>query len=184
MKAFNKKNRLFKEFVTSPSTPSETKYKAYKNKLIHLLRISKQIYNDSEFESARNYLKTTWKLSNEVINKRKNKSSLPTSFKSEGNTLTDPIEIADRFCKYFTNTGPNLARSIPSVNPSFFFYLGDNNHPSINLKPTTTSELESICGMFAPKKALAFDSIPMHVIKHSFHLISAPLTDISGARRA
>ena len=49
------------------------------------MRISKQIYNDSKFESARNYLKTTWKLSNEVINKRKNKSSLPTSFKSEGN---------------------------------------------------------------------------------------------------
>ena len=65
------------------------------------------------------------------------------------------MEIADRFCKYFTNIGPNLAKPIPNVNPSFRPYLGDNNYPSINLKPITTSDLESICGMFASKKALA-----------------------------
>ena len=54
-----------------------------------------------------------------------------------------------------------------------------NNHPSINLKPTTINELESICGMFASKKAPGYDSSPMHVIKYSFHLISAPLADIT-----
>ena len=88
------------------------------------------------------------------------------------------MEIADRFCKYFTNIGPNLAKSIPKVNPSFRSYLGDNIRPSINLKPTTTSELESICDMFASEKAPGYDSITMHVIKYSFHLISAPLADI------
>ena len=103
-----------------------------------------------------------------LSSKHKSKSSLPTSFKSEGRTLTDPMEIADRFCKYF----------IPKVNPSFRSYLGDNIRPSINLKPTTTSELESICDMFASKKAPGYDSIPMHVIKYWFHLISAPLADI------
>ena len=178
LKSVNKKNRLHKKFVSSPSASSETKYQAYKNKLTHLIRIAKRKYYDSKFENARNDLKTTWKLLNEVINKRKSKSSLPTSFKSEGRTLTDPMEIADRFCKYFTNIGPNLAKSIPKVNPSFRSYLGDNIRSSINLKPTTTSELESICDMFASKKVPSYDSIPMHVIKYSFHLISAPLADI------
>ena len=89
------------------------------------------------------------------------------------------MEIAERLCKYFTDIGPNLARSISSVNPSFRSHLGDNNHSFINLKPTTTSELESICGMFASKKAPGYDSSPMHVIKYSFHLISAPLADIT-----
>ena len=63
------------------------------------------------------------------------------------------------------------------MNPSFRSYLGDNNH-SINLKLTTTFELESLCGMFALKKAPGYDSIPMHVIKYSFHLISALLAHI------
>ena len=116
------------------------------------------------------------KLLNEVIN-RKSQSSLHTSFISEGRTLTDLMEITDTFCKYFTNIDPNLTKSVPSENP-FCSYLGDNNHPSINLKPTTTRELESICGMFTSKKAPGYDSIPMHIIKYSFHLISAPLADI------
>ena len=76
------------------------------------------------------------------------------------------MKISDRFCKYFANIGPNLAKSILSVNPSFRSYLGDNNHPSINLKPTTTSELESICDMFASKKAPGHDSISMHIISY------------------
>ena len=62
------------------------------------------------------------------------------------------------------------------MNPPFRSYLGDNNHPSINLKPTTASELESICGIC--EKAPGYDSIPLHVTKYSFHLISAPLADI------
>ena len=88
------------------------------------------------------------------------------------------MEIADRFSKYFTNTGSNLTRSTPSVNPSFRFYLGANIHPSINLKSTTTCEQESICSMFTSKKAPGYDSISMYVIKHSLHPISAPLPDI------
>ena len=87
------------------------------------------------------------------------------------------MEIADRFCKYFTNIGLNLARSTPSVNPSFRCNLCDNNHPSSELKSTTTGELESIRGIFTLKKAPSYDSIPMHVIKYSLHLISTPLAD-------
>ena len=64
------------------------------------------------------------------------------------------------------------------MNPSFRSYLGDNIRPSTSLKPTTKSELESICDKSASKKAPGYDSIPMHVIKCSFHLISAPLADI------
>ena len=131
-----------------------------------------------KFENARDDPKTTWKLLNEVINKRKSRSSLHTSFKSDGTALTDPMEIADKLFKYFTNIGPNLARFIPSMNPCFRSYFDDNNHPSIKSKFTATNELESICGTFASKKAPGYDSMLMHVIKYSFHLISDPLADI------
>ena len=92
-----------------------------------------------KFENARDDPKTTWKLLNEVINKRKSRSSLHTSFKSDGTALTDPMEIADKLFKYFTNIGPNLARLIPSMNPCFLSYFDDNNHPSIKSKFTATN---------------------------------------------
>ena len=178
MKSINKKNRLYEKFIRSPSLSNERKYKTYKNKLNHLIRTAKRKYYDTNFESAKNDFRTTWKLLNEVINKRKSKSPLPSSFASEGKTITDPVEIADKFCKYFTNIGPNLARAIRDVNSSFRSFLGDVNHPPITLQPTDPCELESICSMFASGKAPYYDSISMRVIKHSFHLISAPLANI------
>ena len=178
LKSINKKNRLYKKFITSPSLSNERKYKAYKNKLNHLIRIAKRKYYDTKFESAKNDLRTTWKLLNEVINKRKSKSPLPSSFASEGKTITDPVEIADKFCKYFTNIGPNLARAIRALNFSFSSFLGGVNHPPIIMQPTDPCELGSICSMFASWKAPGHDNISMRVIKHSFHLISAPLANI------
>ena len=83
LKSVNKKNRLHKKFVSSPSASSETKYQAYKNKLTHLIRIAKRKYYDSKFENARNDLKTTWKLLKAVFNKRKSMSSPPASFKRQ-----------------------------------------------------------------------------------------------------
>ena len=139
LKSINKKNRLYEKFIRSPSLSNERKYKTYKNKLNHLIRTAKRKYYDTKFESAKNDLRTTWKLLNEVINKRKSKSPLPSSFASEGKTITDPVENADKFCKYFTNIGPNLARAIRDVNSSFSSFLGDVNHPPItapcNLPP-------------------------------------------------
>ena len=89
------------------------------------------------------------------------------------------MDIADRFCKYFTNIGPNLASAIPTVNSATFrSFLDSREYPPIFLKPTDIRELENICSLFSPWKAPGYDNISMRVIKHSFHLISAPLVNI------
>lgn len=38
--------------------------------------------------------------------------------------------------------------------------------------------MEDICSNFSSGKAPIYDDIPMHVIKNSFHLVSAPLLSI------
>ena len=53
----------------------------------------------------------------------------------------DPVEIAAKFCKYFTNIGPNLARGIRDLNFSFSSFLVGANHPPIILQPTDPCEL-------------------------------------------
>ena len=151
LKSINKKNRLYKKRVRSPN---------------------------SKLEDAKNDLRITRKLLHEVRNRCKNNSSLPSSLKSDGNTITDPMDIADRFCKYFTNIGPNLASAIPTVNSATFHsFLGSKNYPPIILKPNDTRELERICSFFSPKKAPGYD-ISVCVIKHFFLLIFTPLANI------
>ena len=178
LKPINRKNRLYKRLITSPNKSGELQYKTYKNKLNHLIRIAKRSYYDRKFDSAKNDLKLTWKLLKEVTNKRKSKSPLPSSFKAEGRSIRDPTEVANRFCKYFTNIGPRLASAIPAVSPTFRSFLSGNSNTALTLKPITVRELENICSTFASGKAPGYDNILMHVIKNSFHLISTPLMNI------
>ena len=58
-------------------------------------------------------MKSTWTILNEVINNKKSKSNLPLTFNVDDKEMSDPTQIADHFCAYFTNIGHNLAKSIP-----------------------------------------------------------------------
>ena len=54
-----------------------------------------------------------------------NVDHLSPSFRSDGSVITDPAEIANGFCNYFTNVGPKLAAKIPPVNTSYQSFLND-----------------------------------------------------------
>ena len=47
-------------------------------------------------------------LSIEILNRNKGKRALPSVFRADSHEIADPKEIANLFCKYFTNIGPNL----------------------------------------------------------------------------
>ena len=95
------------------ATPqSETFYKTYKNKSNHSLRISKRLYYEKKLENCKSNNRATWKLLNEIICKKKAKVIQTSAFKADNLEISDPEEIANRFCNYFTNIGPNLARKI------------------------------------------------------------------------
>ena len=57
---------------------------------------------------ARSNLKQTWKVLNEVINRRIAKAPYPASFSKNGLKISNPVDIANNFCDYFTNIGSNL----------------------------------------------------------------------------
>lgn len=156
----------------------ESQYKSYRNKSTHLIRIVKHHYYDQRFASAKNDLKETWKLINEVINKHKCKPPFLSSFRSHGSVITDPAEIANGFCNYFTNVGPKLAAKIPPVNTSFHSFLNDQTYESLALKPTTVEELNGICMSMKSGKTPGYDDVSMHVIKNTFEIISEPLKNI------
>ena len=106
-----------------PNHARQSQYKIYSNKLNTLIRIAERNYYDERFDLAKNNLKDTWKIINEVIDKSKRKSSLPNTFNHGNKTLSDPLEIANQFCEYFTNVGPNLAKKIPLVDIPFLILL-------------------------------------------------------------
>ena len=79
----------------------------------------------------KNDIKSTWKILNCVINRTMHEPIRITSMQENGLTVTDSEEIANMFCQYFANIGPNLASKITQVSKPF----------NENLIPVSTSSL-------------------------------------------
>ena len=123
-------------------------------------------------------MKSTWRLLNEIINKRKSRNSVQSSFIIHNKEITDPMETADHFCEFFTNIGPNLAKMIPPSTSSFRSFLSGSFINSIFLEPTTEHEISEICASFRAGTSAGSDQVTIDVVKQTINLIIAPLTHI------
>ena len=101
------------------------KYKIYKNKLTNILRYCEREYYNKSLELHKKDIKKTWKILNEVINKRCKSNSFSKNFIEDGKEITNKQEIADGFNNYFVNIGPELARNIvpPEHMDIYHFFL-------------------------------------------------------------
>ena len=55
-----------------------------------------------------------WRVLNEIIKTKKKASNINSIFKVDNQEITDPVDIANRLCSYFSSIGPNLAKEIHS----------------------------------------------------------------------
>ena len=142
------------------------------------MRYAKRIYYEKKLDHAKSNIKNTWKILNEVINRRKRANKLPSAFIFDNQEISNPVEIANRFCDYFTNIGPNLAKKIPAATTSYHCSLTGNFITSVFLQPATQQEILEIVNSLRLGTAAGWDMIPMCAVKDSMDLISEPLTHI------
>jgi 23S rRNA A1618 N6-methylase RlmF len=116
VKSSRTKNKLYKRFIKYPNKKHETKYKLYKNKLNHIIRIAKKNYFSKRVEESKHNMKDMGVI-NKLIRKKRNKPQLPTSFLQlptsflhKGKYINNPNKIADNFNDHFCNIGPNLSK--------------------------------------------------------------------------
>ena len=83
-----------------------------------------------------------------------------------------------RFCSYFSDIGPNLAKKIQPPPCSHKDFLFGSFRESIFFSPTTEDEIITIAQSFASGKAAGYDNIPMSLNKESIQIISGPLAHI------
>ena len=122
LKSIKTKNKLYKKYLQVPTVDNSSLYKTYKNKLNHdyTLRLAKRWYYEKKLEEyAKSNTHATWKILNKVLNRKKSRPQLNTIFKSDGQEISDPVEVANRFCSYFSSIGPNLAKKICTASSLF-----------------------------------------------------------------
>ena len=54
-------------------------------------------------------MRAIWRLLNEVLNNTKLRPKPNSVFKVDDQEISDPMDIANRFCYYFSTIGPNVA---------------------------------------------------------------------------
>ena len=99
---------------------------------------------------------------NDLINKKKIKCKLPSIFKSNEEEICNPTH-SKPFCEYFTNIGPNLAKSIPASDKSHRSFLNGGFINSFFRQSASEQEVTEICSSFRSGTAPGYDSISMNV---------------------
>ena len=97
----------------------------------------------------------------------------------KGESITSTGKVANKFCKYFTNIGLNLADKIAPASKSFQDFISSVPSDSLSsFNHVTAEELKSIAKGFKDGKASEADNIPISIIKKTLDLISDPLLSI------
>ena len=86
---------------------------------------------------------------------------MQSSFIIDNKEITDPMEIANHFCEFFTNIGPNLTKMIPP-STSFRSFLAGSFINSVFLEPTTEHEISEICASFRAGTSAGFDQFTIN----------------------
>ena len=178
-KSIKTKSYLYKSYLKTKNSYYLSKYKHYRNKLKHLIQISKKTYFNNYFISKSNNIKDTWKGIKQIISTKRNKTcSLPTTINVANKNITDTQKIADEFNKYFANIGNNLASAIPKSKASFELYLRNSPANSFALFPASENEIENIIECLNISKSSGPYSIPTKLLKILKSTISVPLMHI------
>jgi hypothetical protein len=148
MKSSHTMNKLYRKCSKKPKTDnSYIYYKTYRNVFNVTKNKAKTTYYTELFNNYKNDIKKTWILLRGLIGKQNDKSSFPVQFKYNGNYISDPQLIANQFCDYFTNVGPELAKRIPEPTNEYRHYLSkahNNNKNSLFFSPTDPNEIDRI----------------------------------------
>ena len=107
-KLISVKNKLLKNFINKKDPVLKekfhTNYKKYRNLLSTLMKKSKQAYYDKYFQKHWNNIKNTWKRIKSLISLKTVASKVPTVLSLDnGDTVTNPYDIADTFNNYFAS---------------------------------------------------------------------------------
>ena len=90
-------------------------YKAYRNRLHHILRTADCQYYQDLIKQHKANIKKSWQVIKSIINKQ-TYCPVNSKFKYNGDVISDGKIIANIFNIFFVNVGESLAKEIPSTN--------------------------------------------------------------------
>ena len=114
----------------------------------------------------KNNAKKAWNIMKEVIGKTNASGSrLPTKLVINKNDVKSEIGLANKFSKFFTKIGPELAKKIPTASRTFESFLNkiDTTMPA---DPFAINELKEAFFSLKTNKSPGYDEVSSNVIEN------------------
>ena len=171
-----RKDNALKDRVKDPSDENKFKFKDISKAYNKEIRRAKDDYYERKFEEYVSNSKKTWSLINEVIQKSKNKHSLPSIFYDEFKSYESALDIANGFNDFFVNIGPKLAQSIPQSDKDYNDFMKDPIRQDFVFANVTHDIIYDALKRLQPKKSVGLDGISMAMLKEIIPCIIIPVT--------
>ena len=176
------RDNLYKKIkLTNPASREYETLKINLNTYNKILRTSmcaaKKQFLAYTFEKYKSDIRNTWKSINEVLSKKGNKNTSPTSLNVNGNEITNTYEIANMFNTFFTNIGNELANKINYSGTKYFtYYLRNRQNQKFTLNEVNEQTVTRIIENLPAKNSCGYDDISSIFIKRITTSIIKPLT--------
>jgi len=163
------RDKLFKKYCKSNNVNIKerlySEYKKIRNNLTTLKRNSKIKYYQKYFKINAKKTAAIWKGIRSLITIKKTNRKNISTIESNGDVITDPVNIANAFNKYFVNVGPTVESKIPASDIPYTEYLKKSVKNSFYLSPVKTYEISDIIKSLDLNKSLGPNSIPIFILK-------------------
>ena len=173
--------RLYRNHLKDrANTKLHARYKKYNTELKRTKRAAMKLHYNSKCKDHKDNTKKLWQTINHVIRKSNNKTDVIDSLKIDNIQVTNGSLIVNKFAKYYSNVGKNLAQGMPKPKRTIESYLKEvqNNQKSIFLTPVTNLEVKKIINNLLPKHSSGLDNINNKILKEIGELLIDPLSTI------
>ena len=171
------KNKYYSKYMKNLDPFWYTKYKVYRDKINHLIRISKIMYYKNYFKQFNTNIKKTWSGIRTLLSNKKT-AQTSINLQVDGEIITDQKRVANKFNEYFINIGPSLSNQISETDIDFTEFLKNPNNTSMFFSPTDSQEINSIIQNLDESKSTDIYDTSTMLLKVSSVLLSHAISDI------
>jgi signal recognition particle subunit SEC65 len=169
---------LFKTSIAFPTAENIAKYKNFKSVYQRVVRAAKKLYFKSKLEQNASNPKKTWDTLNEILGKIK-KTETVEKLNINGESLSDPVDIANSFNKFFVAVGQQISDNVSPISKNPEDYIHYNQDvPDMLLQNTTPEHVKKIISKLQPKLSFDANGVSTKMIKFIGDVIALPLSHI------
>ena len=178
LRCINKKNNLWAEYRNLPNVASLRSYEIYKKCLRSVLRKAKRDYFNQRLAESGKDGRKVWKTVNSVLRPNNQQPELPSKITVDGETLTEPAQVAKALCTFFAKIGEKTANTALPPRKSYRDFLGPACVKSMALIPVTSTDVSMIVKGLRGASASGFDRVHTKVLKAVLPSVVQPLTHL------